>query len=227
MIDLFVGFDQREAVAYHVFSQSVIDKASVPIAIHPLALDGLKREYTETHTDGTNAFIYSRFLVPHMMGFQDWAIFADGDMVCLDDIAKLFDQRDESKAVMVVKHDYKTKEKRKYIGTSMESHNTDYPRKNWSSVILWNCGHPANKVLTPRYVMDSTGTTLHRFQHLPDNLIGELPKEWNWLSQEEGANPQSKLVHYTLGVPGIPHYRESPQADEWLKALSAVNYVQI
>ena len=227
MIDLFVGFDPRESVAYHVFGQSVIQHATEPLAIHPLHLKGLTKEYVETHRDGSNAFIYSRFLVPHMMGFKGWAIFADGDMAVTADIAELWALRDDTKAVQVVKHEYKTKEARKYIGSSMETHNLDYPRKNWSSVILWNCGHPANKVLTPQYVMDSSGTALHRFMHLSDDLIGELPKTWNWLPQEEGINLYAKLLHYTLGVPGIAHYRGSPQADEWFKALAAANYVQV
>jgi lipopolysaccharide biosynthesis glycosyltransferase len=227
MIDIFIGYDPREAVAYHVFCQSLIDKASQPLALHPLALEGLREQYVETHHDGSNAFIYSRFLVPHMMGFKGWAVFADGDMVCTEDIVKLWSLRDETKAVQVVKHDYQTKEKRKYIGTSMETHNIDYPRKNWSSVILWNCGHVANSILTPGYVMDSSGSTLHRFKHLSDDLIGELPKEWNWLSQEQGAKPDAALIHYTLGIPAIAHYKECPQAEEWHKALCGAMHVQI
>lgn len=183
------------------------------------------RNYSEKHTDGSNQFIYSRFLVPYMEGFKGWAIFADGDMVLKDDVAKLWAMRDDRFAAMVVKHNYSTKHKRKYIGSAMETINTTYPRKNWSSVILWNCNHPSNAVLTPRYVEESTGSQLHRFSHLSDDEIGELPAEWNWLAEEYPANDEAKLVHYTLGVPAIPHYKDCAHADDWLDAHRAANYV--
>jgi lipopolysaccharide biosynthesis glycosyltransferase len=189
MINVYVGFDDREAVAYHTFCQSVISRASDAVSLIPLALNVLKQHYTEFHTDGSNAFIYSRFLVPFLQDFKGWAIFADGDMTCHDDIAKLWAMRDKSKAVMVVKHDYKTKFSKKYLNNG----NDDYPRKNWSSVILFNCGHPANKVLTPQFIENATGAQLHRFSWLSDDLIGELPKEWNWLDSEYEKNEKASL----------------------------------
>lgn len=222
---LFVGHDPREAVAYHVFCESVIQRASRPVRIVPLALS-LLRDYEETHTDGSNAFIYSRFLVPHLMGFKDWAIFCDGDMLCRDDIAKLWNLRDDGFAAMVVKHDYKTTSKRKYLGTSMETINPDYPRKNWSSVILWNCGHPQNRILTPAHVMKATGPQLHRFQHLNDDEIGELPKEWNHLVTEQPYDPEAKLVHYTLGIPAIEAYKDCDYAQEWLSTKRRATEVE-
>ena len=224
MIPIFVGLDPRETAAYHTFCQSVINKASRPLAFHPLALS-LLRDYEEKHTDGSNAFIYSRFLVPHLMGYRGWAIFADGDMLCRDDIAKLWAMRDDQYAVQVVKHDYESKAKRKYIGTSMETHNVSYPRKNWSSVILWNCEHPANRILTPEYVMDATGRKLHRFEHLLDGEIGELPKEWNWLAEEMEPNEDASLVHYTLGVPVIKAYEHSQHAKEWFECFYQTSHV--
>lgn len=220
MISIFVGFDAREAAAYHTFCQSLITKATRPVSIVPLALP-LLRDYKETHTDGSNAFIYSRFLVPHLCNFSGWAIFVDGDMVLDADISELWNLRDDSCAVQVVKHDYHTKAKWKYIGTSMQTHNADYPRKNWSSVILWNCAHPANRVLTPEYVMGASGAKLHRFAHLTDDEIGSLPAEWNWLVEEMPPNDDAKLYHYTLGVPGIEHYRDCDHADKWLAAAEA------
>jgi lipopolysaccharide biosynthesis glycosyltransferase len=226
-VPIFVGFDTRESVAYHVFCQSVIDHATIPVAFHPLSIHALRGEYVETHDDGSNAFIYSRFLVPYLMNYKGWAIFVDGDMVCIEDIQKLWSLRDDKYAAMVIKHNYKTKHKEKYIGTSMQTVNADYPRKNWSSVILWNCGHPSNAMMTPRYVMDANGTMLHRFQHLKDEEVGELPKAWNWLSQESGANADANLIHYTLGVPGIDHYAQCEQAGHWHDALVRVNHVEV
>ena len=149
IIRIVVGYDKRESVAYHVFTQSVLEKSSAPISFIPLSLNTLKI-YKETHADGSNEFIYSRFLTPFLMNFSGWAIFADGDMVCNSDIAELWALRDENKAVQVVKHNYKTKKTVKYLGNK----NEDYPRKNWSSLILWNCGHPDNKILTPEFIQD-------------------------------------------------------------------------
>ncbi|MBI2382469.1 MAG: glycosyltransferase [Gammaproteobacteria bacterium] len=213
MIRIFIGYDPREAVAYHTFCQSVLERASVPVCFAPLALHLLPK-YKETHRDGSNAFIYSRFLVPHLAGYEGWALFADGDMICREDIARLWELRDPSKAVMVVKHDYKTKAETKYLG----NRNADYPRKNWSSVILWNCGDPRNRRLDPDYVAAHPGSHLHRFAWLPDEAIGELPREWNWLTTEYPDNYNAKLLHYTLGTPCFKDYANCDMADAWYSA---------
>jgi lipopolysaccharide biosynthesis glycosyltransferase len=219
MIPIFIGYDSREAVAYHVCANSIIRHSSKPVSFIPLALKNLQ-EYEEKHTDGSNQFIYSRFLVPHLMEYKGWAIFMDGDMLVRDDIEKLWALRDDSKAVMVVKHNYKTKLAEKYLG----SKNEDYPRKNWSSVILWNCGHEANKAVTPEFVQNATGAQVHRFTWLPDNLIGTLPIEWNWLPDEFGENKEANLLHYTLGTPCFHDFATSPMADEWHRETIYTNY---
>lgn len=210
LIKIFIGYDPREAVAYHVCANSIIRHASVPVALTPLALNTLAG-YDETHTDGSNHFIYSRFLVPHLSNYAGWAIFMDGDMLLRDDIAKLWALRDESKAVMVVKHDYQTKMTTKYLGAK----NENYPRKNWSSVVLWNCAHPANQTVTPQFVESATGAQLHRFSWLRDDDIGALPIEWNWLPDEFGANENAKLLHWTLGTPCFHEFADAPMASEW------------
>ena len=173
IVDIIVGFDQREAVAYHTFTQSVIEKSSIPIRFLPLNINSLSN-YKETHQDGSNEFIYSRFLVPYLMNFHGWAVYADGDMVCLEDIKKLWNLRDDKYAIQVVKHDYKTKIKNKYWGNK----NEDYPRKNWSSLILWNCSHLSHKILTPEFIKKQSGAFLHRFSWINDSEIGALNKEW-------------------------------------------------
>lgn len=217
-ISLIVGFDQREAIAYHVFCQSVIQKASIPVMFLPLAANTLN-EYKETHVDGSNEFIYSRFLTPYLMNFSGWAIYADGDMVCVEDIAKLWALRDESKAVQLVKHQYQTKASTKYLGNL----NQNYPRKNWSSLILWNCGHPANMLLTPEFIQAQPGSYLHRFSWLSDDLIGELPLEWNWLAIEYPKNPHAKLIHYTLGTPCFLDYANESMSDSWHSVYTNTN----
>ena len=210
MINLFVGFDPREAVAYHVFCNSIIQNTSVPVQITPLALSQLQ-EFNETHDDRSNDFVYSRFLTPYLSDFKGWAIFADGDMICQGDLKELIDMADPSKAVMVVKHDYQTKATQKYLGNI----NENYPRKNWSSVILWNCDHPKHKILTPDFVSKQTGKFLHRFSWLDDLDIGELPLEWNWLASEYRVNREAKLIHFTLGTPCFKDYKNSDMADIW------------
>lgn len=219
MIPIFIGYDPREAVAYHVCANSIIRHSSQPVAFAPLALNILK-DYEEKHTDGSNHFIYSRFLVPHLMGYNGWAIFMDGDMLVREDITKLFELREEDKAVMVVKHKYETKMTTKYLN----SKNENYPCKNWSSVILWNCGHPANKKITPEFVQNATGAQLHRFTWLNDNEIGQLPIEWNWLPDEYGDNARAKLCHYTLGTPSFHEFATTSMGNEWHRERMLTDY---
>lgn len=221
MIPIFIGYDPREAIAYHTCVNSIIRHSSQPVSITPLALNNLG-DYDEKHTDGSNHFIYSRFLVPHLMNYHGWAIFIDGDMIVRDDISKLWDLRELDKDVMVVKHDYETKMSTKYLG----SKNENYPRKNWSSVILWNCGSHPNRRVTPEFVQKSTGAELHRFSWINDERIGELPPEWNWLPDEYGANPDAKLLHYTLGTPSFHEFATTPQGAEWHRERILTEYCE-
>lgn len=220
-IPIFIGYDPREAIAYHVCANSIIRHATQPVSIIPLALN-LFKDYTETHTDGSNQFIYSRFLVPHLMNYNGWAIFIDGDMIVRSDITELWNLQQHDKDVIVVKHDYKTKMSSKYLG----SKNEDYPRKNWSSVILWNCRSYPNRKLTPEFVQNSTGAELHRFTWLDDSRIGELPIEWNWLPDEFGANENAKLLHYTLGAPCFHEFADTPMGDQWHRERILTDYCQ-
>ena len=218
-IPVFIGYDPREAIAFHVCANSIIRQASRPVCIIPLALN-LFRDYTETHTDGSNQFIYSRFLVPHLMDYTGWAIFIDGDMIVRGDIAELWDLQNPYNDVMVVKHDYKTRMPVKYLG----SKNEDYPRKNWSSVILWNCNSHPNRKLTPDFIQQATGAQLHRFSWVDDKRIGELPPEWNWLPDEYGPNLDAKLLHYTLGAPCFQEFADTPQGNEWHRERILTDY---
>jgi lipopolysaccharide biosynthesis glycosyltransferase len=218
-IPVFVGYDPREAIAYHVCANSIIRNSSQPVAIIPLALN-LFKDYQETHTDGSNQFIYSRFLVPHLMNYTGHAIFIDGDMIVRGDIAELWNQRNPTKDVQVVKHDYQTRRSEKYLGAK----NENYPRKNWSSVILWNCNSFPNRRLTPEYVMHATGAELHRFTWCTNDRIGELPVEWNWLPDEFGENPAAKLLHYTLGTPCFHEFADTPQGNEWHRERMLTEY---
>lgn len=221
MLKIFIGYDPREAVAFHTCANSIIRHATQPVCIVPLALNHISN-YTESHGDGSNEFIYSRFLVPYLSDFNGWSLFVDGDMIFRDDIGKLVDLIEHDKAVMVVQHDYKTRQHEKYLGAP----NADYPRKNWSSVVFWNCQHYLNRQLTPDKVQRASGAELHRFTWLPDDRIGTLPIEWNWLPDEFGENKDAKLLHWTLGTPCFheEQFANAPMATEWHRERMLMNY---
>jgi len=223
MIRVFIGYDPRESVAYHACVQSIIDNTSVPVSITPLHIPML--EGFDGQRDGTNAFIYSRYLVPALCEFKGWALFIDGDMLVRGDLADLWALRDSAYAVQLVRHEYVTQHPRKYRGSPMEDANINYPRKNWSSVVLWNCTHPSHAVLEKSFVEDVGGVFLHRFMWLEDDEIGGLPPEWNVLVGE-GHVGDAKITHYTLGIPGFQHYRQEQYACEWAGTyLRAINLI--
>jgi lipopolysaccharide biosynthesis glycosyltransferase len=209
-IPVFIGYDPREAIAYHVCANSIIRNASAPVAIIPVALN-LFTDYKETHGDNSNHFVYTRFLVPYLMDFRGRAIFIDGDMVVRGDIIELYESLKTAHDVAVVKHDYKTRMPVKYMGAP----NEDYPRKNWSSVIVWDCQSYPNRRLTPDFVQKQPGSFLHRFSWIDDDRIQALPTEWNWLPDELGENTQAKLLHYTLGTPCFNEFVDTTQAEDW------------
>jgi len=223
VIPLFVGYDPRESAVYHVLNQSLLDATTEPVsvtALHAPQLNGF-----DGQQDGTNAFIYSRFLVPELMKFDGWAVYCDSDMLFVGDLKELWDLRDDKYAVMVVKHDYETTRNIKFVGTPIESPNESYPRKNWSSLILWNCGHPKNRILTRDYVSSAGGKILHRFSWLNDEHIGDVPREWNHLCGEYAMEAHVKNVHYTLGAPGFAHYQDCHYSYEWHQTLLNVNHM--
>jgi len=212
-ITMVVGFDQREAVAYHTFCQSVLEKTTVPVQFIPLASNALFF-YNENHKDGSNSFIYSRFLTPYICDFNGFAVYADGDMILNTDISELMPLFDNTKAVQVVKHDYQTKRAVKYFGNE----NKNYPRKNWSSMVIFNCQHPSNRVLTPQFIQDHDGAFLHRFQWLQDSEIGELDIKWNYLAIEYEPSIDAKLIHYTLGTPCLKDFKHTEMSEIWWEA---------
>ena len=209
-ITIVVGFDQREAIAYHTFCQSILEKSTIPVQFIPLAKNSL-HFYKEMQNDGSNSFIYSRFLTPYICDFKGFAVYADGDMICNTDISELTLLFDRTKAVQLVKHDYKTKKLIKYFGNK----NQDYPRKNWSSMVIFNCQHPANRILTPKFIQEKDGAFLHRFKWLDDKDIGELDITWNYLAIEFIPYPEAKLIHYTIGTPCLNEYKTTDMSDIW------------
>jgi hypothetical protein len=214
---VYIGWDKREPAAYDVALSSLQRHASVPVSVQPIKLDDLiKRKLYTRDVDplASTEFTYSRFLTPALAGFKGWALFHDCDFLWLGDVAGLLPYtRDDAKAVFVVQHDYTPKEKTKMDGAVQ----TVYPRKNWSSLILFNCDHPSVRKLTPDVVNRESGAFLHRFQWVKDEEIGSLPTEWNWLEgwNEKPRTGTPKAVHYTRGGPWFEQWQNVDYADLW------------
>ena len=225
MINLYIGHDPREAVGTHVFLSSLLRQSTAPITVTFLHKPMLKRAFGGDLPEGTNAFTLSRFLIPFLQNWKGEAIFMDGaDMLLKADIAEIEVWRDPYMAVQVVKHEYRTSAHRKYVGTSMEADNENYKRKNWASVMLINCSHFSWRKMNPGYLRSAAKLDTLNFSWMPDEWIGEIPRYWNWLADEFGEYTGAKLLHWTQGVPGFPHYRNAPHASDWFKELENVNY---
>ncbi len=213
MIRVFIGYDPRESVAYHVLSHSILKRATEPVSITPLALNQLgDLMWRERNSLQSTDFSFSRFLVPYLCGFDGWAVFMDCDMLVLDDMASLWSMRDDKFSVMCVKHDHVPEEETKFLGAVQ----TKYEKKNWSSVMLFNCGKC--QALTPDYVNTATGLELHRFKWLEsDDLIGEIPHRWNHLVDYDPNVPIGEIsnLHYTIGGPYFEEYRSCSYSEEW------------
>ncbi|MEN9783092.1 MAG: hypothetical protein RJA24_435 [Pseudomonadota bacterium] len=218
MIKIFIGYDGREAAAFNVLAYSIHRRASVPVSIAPVMQSQLKGLFhRERHPLQSTDFSFSRFLTPHLSDYAGWSIFMDCDMLVLDDIAKLWAQRDERYAVMVVKHDHVPVEERKFLNEPQ----TKYEKKNWSSVMLFN--NARCRALTPNYVNTASGLELHQFKWLgDDNLIGALPQQWNHLVAYNPPRKDAALVHYTLGGPYFDVYRDCEYAKEWFAERDAM-----
>ena len=213
MIRVFIGYDSAEEVAFSVLSYSIHARASKPVAVAPVKLSELAGVFArERNNLQSTEFSFSRFLVPWMAGFEGWALFMDCDMLMRDDIARLWEMRDERFAVQVVKHRHVPKEDTKFLGQTQ----TKYEKKNWSSVMLMNCAKC--RKLTPEYVNSATGLELHQFKWLGnDDLIGEIPHRWNHLVGYDAPDRDAALVHFTIGGPWFPEYAQSEHATEWFR----------
>jgi len=214
VLTIYIGYDSREVVAFYTLAHSIVRRSSVPVSIIPLKLDQLQKRGLYTRQRGpteSTEFSLTRFLVPALSDYTGWSIFMDCDMLCRADIAGLAREIDKQadKSLLVCKHDYTPDPSRKFLNQVQ----TVYPRKNWSSVMVMN--NERCRALTAEYVNKASGLELHRFQWLPDDAIGGLPLEWNWLVKEYKYNADAKIVHYTRGGPYFREYANCDYADEW------------
>ena len=214
-LKVFIGWDSREQDAYDVCIKSLKEHASEELDIVPIIREALIEtgEYYRPQPEaGSVDFTYTRFLTPYLANHSGWALFIDCDFLFTKDVAELFAMANDKYALMCVKHDYVPRNAVKMDGQKQVS----YPRKNWSSCILWNCGHPSNKALTKDIVSTESGAYLHRFQFLNDAEIGEIPLEWNWLEGEyDKPDTPPAVIHFTNGGPWFENWQDVDYADLW------------
>ena len=217
MLTVFIGYDSREDIAYRVCRESILKHSSLPVRIIPIKQDELREDgiYTRPHDPlSSTEFSFTRFLVPHLAGYKGWAVFVDCDFLFRHDIYEVMKYRDPKKAVLCVQHDYTPPEATKMDGATQHQ----YPRKNWSSFMLFNCEHPDTVHLRPRVVNTATGMYLHQMQWTDNDSIGELPISFNylegWHTKNDCVDPIA--VHFTRGGPWFDNWQDVEYADEWL-----------
>jgi lipopolysaccharide biosynthesis glycosyltransferase len=222
MIRIFIGFDPRETVAWHVLCHSILARSSQPVSFVPLALHQLGGCFNRPRDPlQSTDFSFTRFLVPYLSGYEGWSLFMDCDMLVRADIAELWDLRDDRYAVMCVKHDHRPLETVKFLGAPQ----TAYGKKNWSSVMLFN--NARCRSLTPDYVNTASGLELHQFKWVGgDDAIGELPHTWNHLVGHDALDPEAKNVHYTTGGPYFSQYSTVEFSEAWRLERSMLLYVR-
>lgn len=218
MFKVYIGYDPKEAVAFHTLAHSLIQRATGPISITPIALSHLRGFYQrERGPLESTDFSITRFLVPYLSDYRGYSLYMDCDMICRADITQLWSWLPiPRKAVSVCQHDYTPKTEIKMDGQRQ----TAYARKNWSSFMVFD--NSLCRRLTPEYVQIASGKDLHQFSWLDDWEVGSLPLEWNWLVGESPINPDAKVLHYTLGGPWFPNYRNCDEADVWLEEYRAM-----
>ena len=213
---VFIGWDSSQIDAYEVCAFSLARHATIALDIRPLKLIELRAAALYRRDPdplASTEFTYSRFLVPALSGFEGHALYCDCDFLWTADVAELAALADRDKAVQCVQHDFRPSETSKMRGKTQ----TVYPRKNWSSLMLFNCAHSATRTLTPERVARESGRALQRLHWAPDDAIGALPGEWNWLEGWDAApaGTPPKAIHFTRGGPWLEEWRDVAYARLW------------
>ena len=218
---VYIGWDSNQELAYETLKYSLVRK-SKNIQITPLKQHELRKQKLYTRPVdilSSTEFTFTRFLVPYIQEFNEWALFMDCDMLSLIDINLLFNQVDDKYAVMCVQHDYTPTKKTKMDDKLQEY----YPRKNWSSLVLFNCNHPSNKKLTKDLINNTnfSGKFFHRFGWLNDEEIGKISHEFNWLVNwyREPEDGHPKILHFTEGGPWLEKFKNEEYSDIWFNEL--------
>jgi lipopolysaccharide biosynthesis glycosyltransferase len=218
MNKVYIGYDSKQPAAFYACLKSLQSNTKETYEAHALIQSELREngDYTRAIDPlSSTEFSFTRFLIPHLCMHKGWALFCDSDFIFLEDVNELFSLADERYAVMVCQHDYNPTNSIKMNGQTQHL----YARKNWSSLVLWNCAHPSNAALTANVVNQQSGSYLHQFQWLADYEIGSIPLQWNWLVDwyKEPDDGTPKALHYTEGGPWLDAYKNCSYANEWLK----------
>jgi lipopolysaccharide biosynthesis glycosyltransferase len=223
---IYIGYDPRESVAWHTCVNSILKRSTIPVSFCPLRVQNLQPFFNREKTiNESNEFSYSRFLAPYLSNYEGFSLYLDCDMLFTCDIKDLIDIVDLNVAISVVKHEYTSSVKEKFLGNKQ----LNYPRKNWSSFMLFNNAHSGNKILTPEYCETQPGSVLHRLAWLDDKDIGSLDLSWNFLV---GEYPLSLIdgvpnnIHWTLGGPYFSEYNDTAFASLWEKEAKDMCFVQ-
>jgi len=206
---VYIGWDEHEAIAADVLAYSIKRRASIPVDVRLLKTHEVPIYTRPRHPNQSTAFSFSRFLVPYLCQYEGRALFLDCDMLMLADVADLLREADPDRAVSVCQHDYMPQTTTKFLNQPQ----TPYPRKNWSSVMLFD--NAQCRALTPYRVNTADPAWLHQLQWVHDSQIGSLPLEWNWLVGEYAPNDAAKNLHWTIGGPWFEPYRDADHADLW------------
>lgn len=212
-INVFIGLDESQQISYDVCKYSIISNSRYDIEIHPINYNTVKEYDRVKDIYESTPFAFARFFVPYLCDFKGISIFCDGDFLFLDSIDKLIESYDSRYAVMCCKHDY--------VPTSNVKMNNKiqsiFPKKNWSSLMMFNNEHPKIKTLNPLTINNQSGAFLHRFKYLEDDEIGSLPLEWNWLVDyyKEPQDGSPKALHFTEGGPWLDEYKNCEYSDVW------------
>ena len=213
-LKIFIGYDSREKIAFHVLSYSIIANATIPVSITPINLNNLKRFYNRPRgKNESTEFSISRFLTPYLSNFEGYSLYLDCDFIMLANVAKLlkFVAKKSNKTLWCVKHKYTPRNKIKFL----KEKQFIYPKKNWSSFMLFN--NKKCKILTPKFISKAHGLDLHQFKWTSENLIGSLPKNWNVLIGEQKIPKKFNALHYTLGGPYFNKYSKCEGSKFWFK----------
>ena len=215
---IFVGYDSREDIAWQVARHSLLRHADGDLDVIPLRQPTLRelQLYTRPYDAlSSTEFSLTRFLTPFIAARSGWVLFCDCDFLFTTDVRKVFEKLDASKALYCVQHDYTPAHGVKMDGKQQ----TIYPRKNWSSFMLFNCDHPDVQALTPSVVNTASPAYLHRFEWIRDDAaIGALDLDWNFLEgeyQKPATTP--RVIHYTNGGPWFDNWKDVDFADLWLR----------
>ena len=222
MIRVFIGYDSKEKIAYHILSESILRHSSVPVSFTPIYLPNIQDSFNRPRNSlSSTEFSFSRFIVPYLMGYNGWALFLDCDMLFKADIKELWDLRNDDYAVMCCQHNYTPKSESKFNNQIQ----TVYEKKNWSSLMLMNTSKCAK--LSRHYIHNASGLELHQFKWLEDNQVGGLPLEWNWLAGEYPYNPNAKNIHFTEGGCYFEKYQDCEYSSDWFNIYTNTVKIQL